>query len=124
MQEVILMEEKEKEMKNGKMISDDELDDVAGGRCVGTGIKDTTTFVSKSCAFSFAESGDTACFSVGQRVSYCTSEIGSKYSDAVILEVLDKDGWFCKEFVYSIRIVGKYHYGETGECFEHQLTAI
>jgi len=115
------MEEKDKEMKNGKMISDDELDDVAGGVVARLFPRTSSNgYIVK--VSSFNSSGSTPMYEAGTKVKY-TPPRGYP-SEAVVRGVLSIDGSMFKEFVYRIKITSGEHEGETGDCYEHQISPL
>ena len=107
------MEDKGKELRKNAL-NEDELNDVAGGECIGP------DFEGIKLESSWDWSGDKPKYSVGMAVEY-TCIKSKKVVYAVIDSIsADKKGIF-GEFVYKIHLEDVGSHGESGECYEHQI---
>ena len=114
------MNEKENDAKRRAMISEDELNDVAGGSFTDAETK-SDKYVRPINVFSFASSDDTPKFAIGETVMYIGHMFDPNSRAVITGRKSELEGMVCKEFAYYIRILEGDYAGETGCCFEHQL---
>ena len=93
-----------------KVLHDDDLDSVAGGREEGS---KSGSFVYK--IRSTDESGKTPKYAAGARIIY--SGLEAETFPGIIVSVGEKTGWIYEEFEYTIKL----DLGYSGICWEHQL---
>jgi hypothetical protein len=105
--------EHDNDAKNRAMISEDELKDVSGGD--GEAMNPFDDFLSRDYVFDFSKSGSTPKYSVGEQVGH------HGYRVTVTNVSEEAEGWFCKEYEYTVRVDEGEYINRTGTVYEHQL---